>query len=84
MVFSGAFRVLQEGRKSCLPNIGVVAPYYWGNPKKGSKGRIYTCPQCGEEEENLEHIMKMCPELKSPKRRNFVQVPPPLLFMTTD
>jgi ribonuclease HI len=29
---SGPFRVLQEGRKSCLPNLGVVAPYYLGKP----------------------------------------------------
>jgi hypothetical protein len=28
MVLSGAYRVLQEGRKSCLPNLGVVASYY--------------------------------------------------------
>jgi hypothetical protein len=39
MVLSGPFRVLQEGRKSCLPNLGVVAPYYLGKPGKGSKGR---------------------------------------------
>jgi hypothetical protein len=31
--------VLQEGRKSCLPNLGVVAPYYLGKPEKGSKGQ---------------------------------------------
>jgi hypothetical protein len=41
MVLSGPFRVLQEGRKSCLPNLGVVAPYYLGKPGKGSKGRLY-------------------------------------------
>jgi hypothetical protein len=34
-----AFQVLQEGRKSCLPNLGVIAPYYLGKPKKVSKGR---------------------------------------------
>jgi hypothetical protein len=28
MVLSGPYRVLQEERKSCLPNLGVVAPYY--------------------------------------------------------
>jgi hypothetical protein len=27
---SGSFRVHQEGRKSCLPNLGVVAPYCLG------------------------------------------------------
>jgi hypothetical protein len=39
IVLLGAYRVLQEGRKSCLPNLGVVAPCYWGKPGKGSKGR---------------------------------------------
>jgi hypothetical protein len=32
----------------------------------------------------LEHILRMCPELESPRRRNFVQVPPLLLAMSTD
>jgi hypothetical protein len=39
MVLSGLFKVLQEERKSCLPNLGVVAPYYLGKPGKESKGR---------------------------------------------
>jgi hypothetical protein len=39
MILSGTFRALQEGRKSCLSNLGVVAPYYWGKTGKGSKGR---------------------------------------------
>jgi hypothetical protein len=39
MVLSGPYRVLQEGRKSCLPNLGVVAPYYQEKPGKRSKGR---------------------------------------------
>jgi hypothetical protein len=28
MVPSDPYMVLQEGRKSCLPNLGVVTPYY--------------------------------------------------------
>jgi hypothetical protein len=28
MVLSDAYRVLQEGKKSGLPNLGVLAPYY--------------------------------------------------------
>jgi hypothetical protein len=36
------------------------------------------CSCCGEEEEDLEHVLRACPELESPRRRNFVQVPPPL------
>jgi hypothetical protein len=39
IVLSGPYRVLQEGRKSCLPNLEVVAPYYLGKPGKESKGR---------------------------------------------
>jgi hypothetical protein len=41
MVLSGTYRVLQEGRKSCLPNLRVVAPYYQGKPRKGSRGGLY-------------------------------------------
>jgi hypothetical protein len=41
MVLSGAYRVLQEGRKSCLPNLRVVAPYYWRKPGKGSRDGLY-------------------------------------------
>jgi hypothetical protein len=63
-----------------LPNLGVVAPYYLGKPGKRSKGRTL----CGEEEEDLEHVLRACPELESPRRRNFVQVPPPLSAMSTD
>jgi hypothetical protein len=32
----------------------------------------------------LEHILRACPELESPRRKNFVQVPPPLSAMATD
>jgi hypothetical protein len=28
IVISDPYKVLQEGRKSCLPNLVVVAPYY--------------------------------------------------------
>jgi hypothetical protein len=42
------------------------------------------CPCCGKEEEDLEHILRECPESESPRRRNFVQVPPPLSAMSTD
>jgi hypothetical protein len=37
---------------------------------------------CGEED--LEHILRMCPELESPRRMNFVPVPPLLSIMTMD
>jgi hypothetical protein len=32
----------------------------------------------------LEHVLRACPELESPRRRNFVQVPLPLSVMSTD
>jgi hypothetical protein len=67
---SGPFRVLQEGRKSCLPNLGVVAPYYLGESRKRVQGADSTCPHCGEED--LEHILRACPKLESPRRRNYV------------
>jgi ribonuclease HI len=37
----GPFRCLQGAsrREEVLPNLEVVAPYYWGKPGKGSKGR---------------------------------------------
>jgi hypothetical protein len=44
MVFSGPFRVLQEERKSCLPNLRVVALYYLGKPGKGCKKGLGACP----------------------------------------
>jgi hypothetical protein len=42
------------------------------------------CPCCEEKEEDLEHILRACPKLESPRRRNFVQVPAPLSAMSTD
>jgi hypothetical protein len=41
------------------------------------------CIRCGEEED-LEHILRVCPELESPRRRNFVQVLPLLSVMMTN
>jgi hypothetical protein len=35
MVFSGPYRVLQEGRKSCLPNLGDSLPITRGNLERG-------------------------------------------------
>jgi hypothetical protein len=42
------------------------------------------CPHSREEEEDLEHILMVCPEFENPRRRNFVQVPPLLSAMPTD
>jgi hypothetical protein len=50
--------------------------------QKRIQGVDSMCPHCGEEEED--HILKACPELESPRRKNFVQIPPPLRVMSTD
>jgi hypothetical protein len=42
------------------------------------------CPCCGEEEEDLEHVLRACLKLESPKRKNFVQAPSPLSAKLTD
>jgi hypothetical protein len=55
-----------------------------GETRKRVQGAVSTCPRCGEEEEDLEHVLRACSKLESPKRRNFVQVPPPLSAMFTD
>jgi hypothetical protein len=82
MVLSGPFRVLQEGSMSCLPNLGVVALYYLWKPGKGSKGRTLHAHVVGKRD--LEHILRACPKLESPRRRNFVQILLPLSAMLTD
>jgi hypothetical protein len=51
--------------------------------RKRVEGADSMCPHCWEEEE-LEHVLRACPELESPRRRNFVQFPTPLLVMSTD
>jgi hypothetical protein len=54
-----------------------------GETRKRVQGTHSMCPRCGEEED-LEHILWACPELESPRRRNFVQVPPLLLSISMD
>jgi hypothetical protein len=46
-----------------------------GETRKMVQGVDSMCPCCGEEEEDLEHVLRACPDLESPRRRNFVQVP---------
>jgi hypothetical protein len=53
-----------------------------GEYRNRVQGTDSTCPRCGEEEETLEHVLQRCPNLESPRRRNFVRVPPPLSVMT--
>jgi hypothetical protein len=54
-----------------------------GETRKSVQGAYSTCPCCGEDED-LEHVLRACPELESPRRRKFVQVRPPLSAMSTD
>jgi hypothetical protein len=51
---------------------------------KRVQGTDSICPLCGQEKEDLEEVLHTYPELESPRRRNFVQVPPSLLVMSTD
>jgi hypothetical protein len=51
---------------------------------KRIQGADFTCPHCREEKEDLEHFLRACPELESPRRRNFMQVPLPLSAMLAD
>jgi hypothetical protein len=53
-----------------------------GETRKRIQGADSKCPRCGEEEEDLEHVLRVCPELESLRRRNFVQVFPSA--MSTD
>jgi hypothetical protein len=55
-----------------------------GETRKRVQGADSTCPCCGEEEEDLEHVLRACPELESPRRNNFMQVPPPLSAISMD
>jgi hypothetical protein len=52
--------------------------------RKRVQGADFMCPHCEEEDEDLEHVLRACAKLESPRRRNFVQVPLPLSAMLTD
>jgi hypothetical protein len=69
----GTYRMFREGTKSRLPNLGVVAPYYWEKPRRGST--LWGGGGLGAHSEG---------GLESPRRRNFVQAAPPLSAMSTD
>jgi hypothetical protein len=83
----GPFRPLQgtsRREKVLLAQLRGGCSLLFGETRKRVKGTDSTCPRCGEEEEDLDHVLRACPELESPRRRNFVQVPPPLSSMSTD
>jgi hypothetical protein len=48
--------------------------------RKKVQGADFTCPHCVEEEEDLEHVLKACPELE----KKLCAGPPPLLIMSMD
>ena len=83
----GPFRPLQGASRReevLLAQLRGGRSLLLGETRKRVQGKDSTCPRCGEEEEDLEHVLRTCPELESPRRRNFVQVPPPLSAMSTD
>jgi hypothetical protein len=55
-----------------------------GETQKRVQETDSTRPCCGEEEEDMEHILRVCPELECPRTRNFVQFPLPFSAMTTN
>jgi hypothetical protein len=82
MALSGAFRALREGRKSCLPNEEVVAPYYWGNPAKVSRDGLYmpTLWEGGR----LGVRPADVPGIGDPEEKELCAGPPPLSVLMTD
>jgi hypothetical protein len=67
-----------------LAQLGGGCSLLLGETRKRVQGADSTCPHCGGKEEDLKHVLRACPKLESPRRRNFVQVPPPLSAMLTD
>jgi hypothetical protein len=45
-----------------------------GETRKRVQETDSRCPRCGEEEDDLGHVLQRCPELESPSKRNFMQV----------
>jgi hypothetical protein len=80
----GPFRLLQGSSKKeevLLSQFRGRRSLLLGETRKRVQGVDSTCPHCGEEDEDLEHVLRACPELESSRRRNFVEVPPPLSVM---
>jgi hypothetical protein len=83
----GPFRPLQGAlrrEEALLTQLRDGRSLLLGETRKRVQGADSTCPRCGEEEEDLEHILRACPKLESPRRRNFVQVSLPLSAMSMD
>jgi hypothetical protein len=87
MYGDGPFRCLQDVLKRAevlLAQLRGGRSLLLGETRKRFQGADSTCPCSEEEEDDLEHDLRACPELESPRRRNFVQIPPPLLAMSMD
>jgi hypothetical protein len=83
----GPFRPLQGASRReevWLAQLRGGCSLLLGETRKKVQGADSTCPHCGEEEEDLKHVLRACPELESPRRRNFVQVHPSLSAMSLD
>jgi hypothetical protein len=81
----GPFRCLQGALRReevLLAQLKGGRSLLLGETQKRVQGTDSTYPRCGEEEEDLEQVLRACPQLESPRRRNFVQVPPRILAMT--
>jgi hypothetical protein len=76
----GLFRHLQvvsRREEVLLAQLRSGCSLLLGKTQKRVQGADSICPHCGEED--LEHVLKACPEWESPRRRNFMQVPPTVL-----
>jgi hypothetical protein len=83
----GPFRLLQGASRReevLLVQLRSGRSLLLGKTQKRVQGVDSTCPRCGEAEEDLDHVLRAYPELESPRKRNFVQVPLPLSAMLTD
>jgi hypothetical protein len=54
-----------------------------GKTRKRVQGADSLWPRCGEEDD-LKQVLRACPELENPRKRNFMQVLPPLLTIARD
>jgi hypothetical protein len=82
----GPFRPLQGASRreeDLLTQLRGGRSLVLGETRKRIQRVDFTCPHCGEKED-LEQVLRACPKLESPRRRNFMQIPLPLLAMSTD
>jgi hypothetical protein len=82
----GLFRPLQGASRKeevLLAQLRSGRSLFLGETWKRVQGADSMCPRCGEKDD-LEHVLRACPKLESPSKRNFVQVSPLLSAMATD